>query len=103
MKSHRSLLLAVITVFAMSSPLSVIATTQDTRPRYSSTPSAEQSWTIPPDTVISVQMNGTLTSRTAHVGDKFNATVTVPVYVNGRTVIPAGGIVEGRMTETTHV
>jgi hypothetical protein len=101
MKSHKSLLLAVITVFAMSSPLSVSATTQDTRPRYSSTQSVEQSWTIPPDTVISVQMNGTLTSRTAHVGDKFNATVTVPVYVNGRTVIPAGAIVEGRITQVT--
>ena len=101
MKSHRSLLLAVITVFALSLPLSVIASNQDTRPRYSSTQSAEQSWTIPPDTVISVQMNGTLTSRTAHVGDKFNATVTVPVYVNGRTVIPAGAIVEGRITQVT--
>jgi hypothetical protein len=74
---------------------------QDTRPRHNSGSYAEQSWTLPPDTVISVQMNGTLTSRTAHVGDKFTATVTVPVYVNGRTVIPAGSIVEGRVTQVT--
>lgn len=74
---------------------------QETRPRYDSTQYAEPSWTLPPDTVISVQMNGTLSSRTAHVGDKFTATVTVPVYVNGRPVIPAGSIVEGRVTQVT--
>src|SRR5262249_11872652 len=34
-------------------------------------------------------------------GDKFTATVTVPVYLNGRTVIPAGAIVEGRITQVT--
>ena len=74
---------------------------QETRPRQTQPAYAEQSWTIPPDTVISVQINGTLSSRTAHVGDKFTATVTVPVYVNGRTVIPAGSIVEGRVTQVT--
>ena len=71
------------------------------RPRQTQPAYAEQSWTIPPDTVISVQINGTLSSRTAHVGDKFTATVTVPVYVNGRTVIPAGSIIEGRVTQVT--
>jgi len=76
-------------------------TAQDTRPRYSSNQYNDPAATIPPDTVISVQMNGTLSSRNARVGDKFTATVTVPVYVNGRTVIPAGSIVEGRVTQVT--
>src|SRR5262245_27167348 len=76
-------------------------TAQDSRPRYSSQQYGERSWTVPSDTVISVQMNSTLTSRVAHVGDKFTATVTVPVYVNGKTVIPAGTIVEGRITQVT--
>jgi peptidoglycan hydrolase-like protein with peptidoglycan-binding domain len=103
MKSKGSLQLAAFAVFAslIGSLLHVTASAQDTRPRYSSTQSAEQSWTIPPDTVIAVQMNGSLTSQTAHVGDKFTATVTVPVYMNGRTVIPAGAIVEGRITQVT--
>src|SRR5215471_12919007 len=101
MKSLRSLLLTVIVAFALSSPVGVIARGQDTRPRYSSASSADQGWTIPPDTVIPVQMNLTLTSRTAHVGDKFTATVSVPVYVNGRTMVPAGAIVEGRITQVT--
>src|SRR4030095_16086149 len=103
MKSKGSLQLAAFAVFAslIGSLLHVTASAQDTRPRYSSTQSTEQTWTIPPDTVIAVQMNGTLTSRTAHVGDKFTATVTVPVYANGRTVIPAGSIIEGRITQVT--
>ena len=88
-------------VISMIGAFSGRTSAQDTRPRHNSASYAEQSWTLPPDTVISVQMNGSLSSRTAHVGDKFTATVTVPVYVNGRTVIPAGSIVEGRVTQVT--
>jgi peptidoglycan hydrolase-like protein with peptidoglycan-binding domain len=46
-------------------------------------------------------MDSYLSSRTARVGDRFTATVTIPVYVNGKTVIPAGSRVEGRVTEVT--
>jgi peptidoglycan hydrolase-like protein with peptidoglycan-binding domain len=77
------------------------ARAQDSRPRYSSPQYAEQSWTLPSDTIINVQMNMTLSSRTARVGDKFIATVTVPVYVNGQSVVPAGSVVEGRVTQVT--
>jgi peptidoglycan hydrolase-like protein with peptidoglycan-binding domain len=44
-------------------------------------------------------MNRTLDSKTSRVGDRFAATVTIPVYVDGTAVIPAGSIVEGRVTE----
>jgi peptidoglycan hydrolase-like protein with peptidoglycan-binding domain len=81
--------------------LQYVVSAQDRRSRYDPQQYGEPSWTLPSDTVISVQMNGTLSSRTARVGDKFNATVTVPVYVNGRTVIPAGSIIEGRVTQVT--
>ncbi len=103
MKPKEHLRRTVSTVFAVTimAILSYPASAQETRPRYNTPQYAEQSWTLPPDTVISVQMNTTLSSRTAHVGDKFNATVTVPVYVNGRTVIPAGSIIEGRVTQVT--
>jgi peptidoglycan hydrolase-like protein with peptidoglycan-binding domain len=103
MQLEKRMMLTVKAMFVISmmvvfgAPISA----QDTRPRYNSAQYAEQSWTLPPDTVISVQMNGTLSSRTAHVGDKFTATVTVPVYANGRTVIPAGSIIEGRVTQVT--
>ena len=97
LRSAISAMLAVAAIVVLNGQ--IIA--QDSRPRYSSAQPGERGWTLPPDTVISVQMNGTLSSRTARVGDKFTATVTVPVYVNGRTVIPAGSIVEGRVTQVT--
>jgi peptidoglycan hydrolase-like protein with peptidoglycan-binding domain len=74
---------------------------QDSRPRYNSRQNADRGLSIPEDTVISVQMNGGLSSRTSRVGDKFTATVTIPVYVNGTPVIPAGAVVEGRVTQVT--
>ena len=86
---------------AMFVTLSGLTFAQQSRPRYNSPQYGERSWTLPADTVISVQMNDTLSSRTSRVGDKFNATVTVPVYVNGQTVIPAGSIIEGRVTQVT--
>ena len=103
MKSKKHLLLAVNAALAitMIAVTTASVSAQDNRPRYSSSQYGERSWTLPVDTVLSVQMNGTLSSRTARVGDKFVATITVPVYVNGRTVIPAGTVVEGRVTQVT--
>lgn len=98
MKSKKDLLTVALLALAA---LSVSAAAQNSRPRYSSARPADQSSTVPTDTVIGVQINGSLSSRTARVGDKFIATVMVPVYVNGRTVIPAGSIVEGRVTQVT--
>jgi hypothetical protein len=43
-------------------------------------------------------MNGTISSKTARVGDRFTATVTEPVYSNtGVVVIPVGSTVNGRV------
>jgi peptidoglycan hydrolase-like protein with peptidoglycan-binding domain len=46
-------------------------------------------------------MDRTLSSRTSRVGDIFTATVAIPVYVGGKMVIPAGAVVEGRVTAVT--
>ncbi|HVF89318.1 MAG TPA: peptidoglycan-binding protein [Blastocatellia bacterium] len=48
-----------------------------------------------------MRMDSNLSSRTARVGDKFTSTVAIPVYIDGATVIPAGSIVEGRVTQVT--
>jgi peptidoglycan hydrolase-like protein with peptidoglycan-binding domain len=103
MKAKRKLaaIASVVLAIAMIGPLGGKAEGQQSRPRYNSPQYGERSWTLPADTVISVQMNTTLSSRTSHVGDKFIATVTVPVYVNGQTVIPAGSVIEGRVTQVT--
>ncbi|HXU39214.1 MAG TPA: peptidoglycan-binding protein [Blastocatellia bacterium] len=100
-KKHLVLITSIALVAGAVHSLNYSAQAQDTRPRYNSPQYADRAWTLPSDTVISVQMNSTLSSRTARVGDKFIATVTVPVYVNGQTVIPAGTIVEGRVTQVT--
>lgn len=100
-KKHLILITSIALVAGAVHSLNYSAQAQDTRPRYSSPQYADRGWTLPSDTVISVQMNSTLSSRTARVGDKFIATVTVPVYVNGQTVIPAGTIIEGRVTQVT--
>ncbi len=97
LKNPITALIAIVLFGAVS----LDALAQDSRPRYNSPQNGERSWNIPPDTVISVQINGTLTSRTARVGDKFTAAVTVPVYVNGKTVIPSGSVIEGRVTQVT--
>ena len=100
-KQHLTLIASIALIGGVLHLFDFNAQAQDSRPRYSSPQSSERAWTLPSDTVVSVQMNTTLSSRTARVGDKFIATVTVPAYVNGQTVIPAGSIVEGRVTQVT--
>src|SRR4030095_13208325 len=103
MKLKRTLKLSVSAVLSVAAIVLLDGETiaQDSRPRYSTTQPADRGLTLPPDTVINVQMNTTLSSRTDRGGDKVTETVTVPVYINGQTVIPAGAIVEGRVTQVT--
>src|SRR5215831_4177963 len=91
---------AVVVVAA----LVIAANSQTGRPRYASSGSDQtqtQTWTVPEGTVVSLRMDDDLSSRTSHVGDKFAATVTIPVYVGGTAVIPAGAVVEGAVTGVT--
>ena len=90
---------AIIFGITLGSSLNSLA--QDGRPRYGSRHSQDSGWAVAEDTIISVRMNGNLNSKISHVGDKFAATVDVPVYVNGKAVIPAGSIVEGRVIQVT--
>ncbi len=73
---------------------------QDSRPRRTA-PRQDNFSTVPAGTLISMRMDISLNSRTSRAGDKFTATVTIPVYVDGKAVIPAGAIIEGRVTEVT--
>jgi peptidoglycan hydrolase-like protein with peptidoglycan-binding domain len=57
-----------------------------------------QDITLPPGTIIRVQMDRTISSRTARVGDTFTATVFEPVIVGGQLAIPQGTQVQGRVT-----
>jgi peptidoglycan hydrolase-like protein with peptidoglycan-binding domain len=97
--SKRLTALAVVIIFIAG--FSTASFSQQSRPRYNSRSNTGGGWTLPPDTIISVQMDQTLSSKTSRVGDRFTATVTVPVDVNGREAIPTGTVIEGRVTQVT--
>jgi peptidoglycan hydrolase-like protein with peptidoglycan-binding domain len=92
-----SLLLAA----GLISGLPIISSAQDGRPRYSRRAQPGGDAIIPADTVISLRMDTGLSSRRSRVGDRFTATVTLPVHVDGRTAIPAGATVHGHVTQVT--
>jgi hypothetical protein len=67
---------------------------------------------LPPSTSIHVILNSALSSNRSTPGDRFEATVSEPVVINGRTVIPkgaeAGGVVvdslpSGKMEKRAHL
>ncbi|MBI3651335.1 MAG: peptidoglycan-binding protein [Acidobacteria bacterium] len=72
---------------------------QSSRPRYSHSQATQSPDTIPVDTVIRLRMNTYLSSKSAHVGDTFTATVTDPVMVNGFEALPPGATITGRVTQ----
>lgn len=55
-------------------------------------------YTLPRNQYFRLRMNQTLNSGTSRVGDRFQSTVLTPVYAGGVEVVPAGSIVEGRVT-----
>src|SRR5262249_22612874 len=54
---------------------------------------------VPVDTVVQLQLNEALSSRTAQTGDIFSARVRAPVVVENSVVIPEGSTVHGRVTQ----
>src|SRR5262245_15960845 len=102
MKTERILVRSLTFIMALSllflySTPSVFSQRNTTQQRNSSR--SQGTDVIPEDTVISVRINDYLSSKTSRVGDKFTATVATPVYVAGQIAIPAGSIVEGRVTQ----
>ena len=54
---------------------------------------------IPAGTALMVKLETTLATFSNKPGDPFQARLTQPVMLNGRTLIPAGAMVEGRVTK----
>ena len=60
--------------------------------------SAARLYRVDSGTTFRVRMNGTISSKTARIGDRFTATVTEPVYSDtGVVVVPVGSTVTGRV------
>jgi hypothetical protein len=52
---------------------------------------------VPQGTAMALRLESTLATKTASVGDRFQATVASPVQVGGRVAIPAGARVAGHV------
>jgi hypothetical protein len=50
---------------------------------------------------VTVRLSQSLASNTAHEGDSFDATVTSPIVVNGKTVVPTGSAASGTVTASS--
>jgi hypothetical protein len=55
--------------------------------------------TVPKGTAISATVGQTLTSNKNHAGDTFAAKLSTPVKIEGKTVIPKGAKVVGRVVK----
>jgi hypothetical protein len=55
---------------------------------------------LPTGTAVKMKLETTLATFSSKAGDPFSARVTAPVVVDGKTVIPIGATVEGRVTKT---
>lgn len=60
---------------------------------------APASGEIPAGTEMDVRLSGRLNSGTAKVEDRFEATTLVDVAAGGRTVVPAGSVMRGVVTD----
>ena len=60
---------------------------------------AETSVTVPAGTELAVVLDQSLSSNGSHAGDEFDATLSDPVLVDGKTVIPKDARVKGRVVE----
>jgi len=56
---------------------------------------------LPTGTALKMKLETTLATFSSHAGDPFQARVTEAVVVDGKTVIPVGTTVQGRVTKTT--
>lgn len=57
-------------------------------------------YTLETNQYFRLRMNQSLNSATSRMGDRFKATVLTPVYASGVPVVPAGSIIEGRVTSS---
>jgi len=58
-----------------------------------------QTTTVPEGTPLKVKLGTTISTYSSKVGDPFQAKITEPVMLEGKTVIPVGTMVEGRVTK----
>src|SRR5580704_899690 len=63
------------------------------------TAAAQSAAPVPAGTALMVRLETTLATFSNKAGDPFHARLTQAVMLNGKTLIPAGAMVEGRVTK----
>jgi hypothetical protein len=56
---------------------------------------------LPTGTAVKMKLETTLATFSSKAGDPFSARVTEPVVIDGKTVIPIGATVDGRVTKSS--
>ena len=69
---------------------------------FSQTKAAATDVTIPAGSTLEVRMQSALSSANAFSGQRFDAVLDQPVTVDGKTVIPSGADVTGRVVAARH-
>lgn len=98
------LLLATALAAQTSSPNSVTETNlpaQSTTTNSVPVPAFHAVGSVPAGTALMVRLETTLATFSNRPGDPFRGSITQPVVVNGQTLIPAGAVVEGRVTKVS--
>jgi hypothetical protein len=83
---------------AASAPGTPNATPAAPAPAPPPPPPKPVAYTIPAGTRVTVRVAQTLSSKTANEGDAFDATVTSPIVVKGRTLVATGSPASGTVT-----
>jgi hypothetical protein len=60
---------------------------------------AQTTATVPEGTALRVKLETTISTFSSKVGDPFQGKISEAVVVDGKTMIPAGAMVEGRVTK----
>jgi hypothetical protein len=62
---------------------------------------AQSASPVPAGTALMVKLETTLATFSNRPGDPFRGSLTQPVAINGRIIIPAGAVIEGRVTKVS--
>lgn len=62
---------------------------------------AQNAPSLPEGTALKVRLETTLSTFSSKVGDPFQGKISEPVVVDGKTMIPVGAVVEGRVTKVS--